>query len=235
MARRSLSAPRLDPDIARLAGALADPSRVAMLDALMDGAPHAIGALARHAGITAATASGHLRRLVEEQLVTVARNGRSHEVRLAGPAVAQLLEQLAALTPPAAPLTAPAATRARQLRFARTCYDHLAGVVGVAVTRALLARRWLRATDDSFTATPPLLAWLADHGHTPDPHARRPLTRACLDWSERVPHLAGQLGAAVADLALAQHWLVRARGTRALHLTARGRTALARELAVELA
>src|SRR5262245_11622937 len=153
MARRVHPVPRLDPDIARVAGALADPSRIAMLDALLDGSSRPIGALARHAGITAATASGHLRRLIDEQLVAVDRDGPSHRVRLASPEIAELLESIAALAPVAsttAPITAAATTRARELRFARTCYDHLAGVVGVRVTGALLERRWLRAHDDGF-------------------------------------------------------------------------------------
>jgi DNA-binding transcriptional ArsR family regulator len=240
MARRSSPAPRLDPDIARVAGVLADPSRLAMLDAMLDGRAHAIGALARHAGITAATASGHLRRLVDERLVTVDTDGRSRRVRLASPGVAQLLESLAAIAapPPTPPLATTASlSRARELRFARTCYDHLAGVVGVRVTTALIDRRWLRARDDGFAAAPPLLAWLADHGRplVDDPRVRRPLTRACLDWSERTPHLAGRLGAAIADLALAQQWLVRVRDSRALRLTSRGRTALSRELALTFA
>jgi DNA-binding transcriptional ArsR family regulator len=240
MARRAHPVPRLDPDIARLASALADPSRVAMLDALLDGTAHTIGALARHAGITAATASGHLHRLIDEQLVTVAPEGRERRVRLASPAIAQLLEAVAAVavaTVPAAAApaaTAASAVRARELRFARTCYDHLAGVVGVRVTRALIDRKWLRARDGAFASTPALLAWLADHGHpvVDDPRSKRPLARACLDWSERTPHLAGRLGAAIADLALARQWLVRARGSRALRLTARGRAALAGELDV---
>jgi len=107
-----------------------------------------------------ATASGHLRRLVDERRVTVERAGASHQVRLADPAVAQLLESIAALAAPGGPPTAAPATtsasarHARELRFARTCYDHLAGVVGVAVTRALLDRRWLRPRDDSFAADP---------------------------------------------------------------------------------
>ena len=236
MARRVHPSPRLDPDIARLAGALADPSRIAMLDALLDGSARPIGALARRAGITAATASGHLRRLVDEQLVTVERDGSSHRVRLAGPGVAQLLESLAALVPPpAAPAltTAAATTRARELRFARTCYDHLAGVVGVRVTGALVARRWLEPRDDGFAATPALLDWLAGHGHplADEPRPRRPLVRACLDWSERTPHVAGRIGAAIADLALAGRWVVRVRDSRALRLTDRGRAAFARELA----
>lgn len=244
MARRVQPPPRLDPDIARLAAALADPSRIAMLDALLDGSAWPIGALARRAGVTAATASGHLRRLVDEQLVTVERDGRSHRVRLAGPGVAQLLESIAALAPAAvvasagAPAAGPAATgastaRARELRFARSCYDHLAGVVGVRVTAALLDRRWLRAADDGFTATPDLLGWLADHGRPlADEPRRRPLVRACLDWSERTPHVAGRIGAAIAELALSSRWVVRVRDSRALRLTDRGRAALARELAV---
>jgi DNA-binding transcriptional ArsR family regulator len=245
MTRRTHPIPRLDPDIAQLAGALADPSRIAMLDALLDGSARPIGALARRAGISAATASGHLRRLLDHQLVVVDRDGSTHRVRLAGPAVAELLESIAAhahAAPPASgaapggPRTAAATTAARELRFARTCYDHLAGVVGVGVTRALLARRWLRSTGDGFTAAPALLGWLADHGRAlaDEPRSRRPLVRACLDWSERTPHVAGRVGAAIADLALARQWVVRVRDSRALRLTARGRAALAAELAVTL-
>jgi DNA-binding transcriptional ArsR family regulator len=237
MARRAIPAPRLDPDIAQLAGVLADRSRVAMLDALLDGGSHTIGALARHAGVTAATASGHLRRLIDERLVIVDPRGRERRVRLAGPGVAQLLESLAALAHRAAwvaPLTASASLRAKELRFARTCYDHLAGVVGVRVTGALLDRSWLREQDDSFSAQPALLAWLAEQGRplADEPHSRRPLARACLDWSERTPHLAGRIGAAIADLALANQWVVRVRSSRALRLTTRGKAALASELAV---
>jgi len=246
MTRRTHPAPRLDPAIAQFAGALADPSRIAMLDALLDGSARPIGALARRAGISAATASGHLRRLLDHQLVVVDRDGPTHRVRLAGPAVAELLESIAAHThaassapgaaPGGPPLTAAASTAARELRFARTCYDHLAGVVGVGVTRALLARRWLRTAGDGFTAAPALLGWLADHGRAlaDEPRSRRPLVRACLDWSERTPHVAGRVGAAIADLALARQWVVRVRDSRALRLTARGRAALAAELAVTL-
>jgi DNA-binding transcriptional ArsR family regulator len=239
MARRAGLPPRIDPDIARIAGALADPSRAAMLDAMLDGNAHAIGALARHAGITAATASGHLRRLTDERLVVVERAGRERRVRLASPRVAQLLESIAAIAAPTAPMaeTASATTRARELRYARTCYDHFAGVVGVGLTRALVDRRWLRAHDDSFTAAPALLDWLAGQGHplADLPATRRPLTRACLDWSERVPHLAGRIGAAIVELAFARQWVVRVRGSRAVRLTSRGRTAFARELAATFA
>jgi DNA-binding transcriptional ArsR family regulator len=269
MAPRANPTPRLDPDIARLAGVLADPSRVAMLDAMLDGGAHTMGALARHAGVTAATASGHLRRLIDEQLVTVSHHGRERRVRLAGPTVAQLLESLAVVAHrgPAAhgaltssngtavapaetqnpavaaridagpAVTASASVRAKELRFARFCYDHLAGVIGVRVTGALLDRGWLVQRDDGFDAAPSLLSWLADQGHplSDEPRSRRPLARACLDWSERIPHVAGRVGAALGSLALASHWFVRVRNSRTLRLTARGKTALARELAVTFA
>src|ERR1044072_3773262 len=107
MARRVHPTPRLDPDIARLAGVLADPSRIAMLDALLDGNAHTIGSLARHAGVTAATASGHLRRLVDDQLAPATHHGRDHRARLASPAVAHLLESIASLAVQAAPPSTP--------------------------------------------------------------------------------------------------------------------------------
>lgn len=242
MARRAVPAPRLDPDIARFASVLADPSRAAMLDALLDGGAHTIGALARHAGITAATASGHLRRMVDEHLVIVVPAGRERRVRLTSSRIARLLESMATLAVAAAPAvaapsatTATAASRARELRFARTCYDHFAGVVGVAITRTLLSRRWLRTRGGMFTVEPPLIAWLAGHGQNMDMRsgARRPLARACLDWSERTPHIAGQVGAALVEIAFVKRWVVRVRGSRAVRLTTRGRTAFTHDLGAQ--
>jgi len=225
--------PRIDPDVARIGAALADPSRVAMLDALMDGRPHAIGSLARHAGITAATASGHLRRLVEDRLVTVTRIGREHRVALASPEVAQLLETMAALAPPSPTFSAHAGAHAKELRLARTCYDHLAGVLGVRIAAALLAKGWLAHVGDTFTAQPLLADWLVSYGAT-IADSRRPLVRACTDWSERAPHLAGRLGAALAEVSLTEKWVVRTRLGRALRITDRGRGVFARELGVVL-
>jgi len=243
MPRRGLPPSRVDPDITGLASVLADPSRIAMLDVLLDAQPHTIGDLARRAAITAATASPHVRRLVEARLVTVTTAGRERRVRLASSDVAELLERLAVLAAPApAPASAMttaafdslARSRAAQLRFARTCYDHLAGVLGVAITTALLARGWVHRTSDNFEPAPALFAWLTDHGHDVPVAGRRPLTRACLDWSERVPHVAGRIGLALADVCLAERWVTRLRGTRALRLTDRGHTALTAELGVQL-
>ena len=229
MPRRASPRSIADPDVTGLASVLADASRLAMLDALMDGRSHAIGALARRAGVTAATASSHLRRLVDARLVVATRVGRERHVRLASPDVAEVIERLAVLA------ASPTSRVPTALRFARTCYDHLAGVLGVAVGTALVARGWLHRTSDNFEPAPPLFAWLAAHDHAvPIAGPRRPLTRACGDWSERVPPVAGRIGAALADVFVDEGWVMRVRGSRALRLTTRGRTAIARELGAKV-
>ncbi|HEY3803708.1 MAG TPA: winged helix-turn-helix domain-containing protein [Kofleriaceae bacterium] len=233
MARRARPAVSMDPDLSALGVALADPSRLSMLDALLDGRAHPVGALAKRIGVTAATASGHVQRLEREQLVAVARIGRQRLVRLARPEVAQLLEAMARLAPPSPAFTAHAGRRARELRFARTCYDHLAGIVGVRIAAALVERGWLVHDDDAFTPAPALGDWLASHD-VAVAESRRPLALACLDWSERVPHVAGRIGAAIAELCLGKQWLVRTRDSRAVRLTDRGRQALSRELGAKL-
>jgi DNA-binding transcriptional ArsR family regulator len=211
-----------------LAGAIADASRAEMLEALLDGKPHAIGELARRAGITPATASSHLRKLAEAQLVTVTTAGRERHVALAGSEVAELLERLAVLATPERPVGREA------LRFARTCYDHLAGVVGVLVTGALVARGWLHDTGDNLEPAPALLEWLAERGHPVAIGNRRPLSRRCIDWTERVPHLAGRVGAALAAACIDARWVTQVRGNRALRVTERGRLGLARDLGLVL-
>jgi DNA-binding transcriptional ArsR family regulator len=232
--RRSLPPAGREPDIAGLAAVLADASRVAMLDALLDGGGHAIGALGRRAGVSIATASSHVRRLADAGLVTVVQAGRERRVRLAGPEVAELLERLATLAAPAPAWSQGARSRRDELRFARTCYDHLAGVLAILVAQALVARGWLYRTSDTFEPSLALLAWLDERGHPIAGDARRPLSRACLDWTERVPHLAGRVGAALAATFIVERWVARVRDTRALRVTDRGRSALARELGLTL-
>lgn len=225
--------PCRDLDVAALARVLADPSRVAMLDALLDGEAQPIGQLARRAGVTAATASSHLRKLVDAQLVAVARRGRARLVRIESPDVAELLERLAALSAPARP-NAVARSGVDALRFARICYDHLAGVLAILVAGALVERGWLHRTSDTFEPAPALFEWLAAHGHPVTIPGRRPLSRACVDWTERTPHVAGRIGAALAAVFVDERWVVRVRETRAFRVTDRGRAALARELRLTL-
>jgi DNA-binding transcriptional ArsR family regulator len=224
MPRRALPRPPYPPRIAGFASVLADRSRAEMLDVLLDGAAHAIGALARRVGISPATASSHLRRLADAGLVLIAPVGRERHVRLAGPDVAEMIERLAVLAAVGPSTPVPDIDR---LRFARTCYDHLAGFLGVALTARLLDLGWVRRRDDELTAAPALISWLAEHGQDPAAYAHRPMARACIDWTERVPHLAGRSGAALAAVAFSHGWLIRVRASRAIRLTDRGRRAFA--------
>ncbi|MFT3695744.1 MAG: metalloregulator ArsR/SmtB family transcription factor [Kofleriaceae bacterium] len=209
--------------IAQVAKALAEPSRVAMLDVLMDGDSHAIGHLARAAHVSPGTASTHLQILVEAGLVSVANHGRERRVRIADHDVAEILERLATLT-----------TRTdNAIRYARTCYDHLAGVLAILVVQQLIDRAWLHPTTDNLEPSPDLIAWLEDHGQ-PVAASKRPLSRACLDWTERVPHVAGRVGAALCAVFVENEWVTRIAGTRALRVTSRGRKALAAELGLTL-
>src|SRR5262249_17750668 len=147
-----------------------------------------------------------------------------------------LLEALAALAPPAAAGSFRGGQRAQAVRFARACYDHLAGCVGVALTKALVARGRLKRRRDDFALTPAgerLLVRLGV-GVAGPRTGRRVFARACLDWSERQPHLAGALGAALLKRLLALGWLERTAESRALRLRARGRDGLARHFGVAL-
>jgi DNA-binding transcriptional ArsR family regulator len=227
-----------DADVARVAGLVGDPTRAAMLVALLDGRPRTAGELGRLGRVAPSTASGHLARLLEGGLVTCEAVGRQRRYRLASPEAAELLETLARLAPAARPRSLRGADRAQALRAARLCYDHLAGVLGVAVTDSLMARGALEPTADgsAFALTGPGERELAGLGvDVPAARARRrSFARSCLDWSERRPHLAGALGAGVADAFLRHGWVARRPDDRALVVTEAGRAALARELAVRL-
>ncbi|NIH81199.1 ArsR/SmtB family transcription factor [Amycolatopsis viridis] len=247
-----------DADIARTAALFADPARVRVLTALADGRALAASVLAAEAGLTAQGASAHLAKLREAGLVEAERSGRHRFYRLR-PEGVEILETLARFSP-ARPITSlKEGTRAQALRFARTCYDHLAGRLGVEVTAALVGRGALIATDGvAGTGRRPgdrLSAPTATHPHALGPAAdavfaslgldlarvngtrrKRPLLKFCLDWSEQRHHLAGALGAALAAHFLERGWVVRSQpGHRALKLTGSGADALAAHLAVRLA
>src|SRR5690242_9217448 len=193
---------RLGPNIAVPAALIGDPARAAMLNALLDGSARPAGALASLAGLSAQAASNHLARLVEGGLLAVEREGRHRYYRLAGARVAAALEALAGLAPPVPPLREPRSRLARELRLARSCYDHLAGRLGVAVTRALEERGVLADTTDApveaklYAVTKDGTRWLAELGIEVGAirPTRRGLARRCLDWTERRHHLAGPLG-----------------------------------------
>jgi DNA-binding transcriptional ArsR family regulator len=216
-----------DVDLAAGASAIADPARAAMLDALLDGAPRSAGALAREAGVAASTASHHLGRLLDAGLIVVEPDGRRRAFRLARPEVADALEALALVCPPRATQTLRRATRTEAERAARTCYDHLAGRLGVAVCDALLDAGAIAPDGErAYALGTGADAAFGALGVSLPAAGRRAYARPCLDWSERRPHLAGALGAAVAAALLEREWVTRVPRTRALRVTDAGRQGL---------
>ncbi|MFD6948646.1 transcriptional regulator [Nocardiopsis sp. TSRI0078] len=222
--------------LAALAALLADPTRARMCLALLDGRAWTAGELARHTGVGASTASDHLSRLVRGGLLAQQRQGRHRYVRLADTRAAHLVETLAAQAEPT-----PVGERPRNLRtvradralaLARTCYDHLAGRLGCALTEAM-THRGLLCQDTGFALTDAGLAWFAEHGIPLPRTGRRPLVRACLDFTERRTHLAGAAGAALCRHALASHWCVPAGTGRALRVTDHGERAWRELLGIE--
>jgi DNA-binding transcriptional ArsR family regulator len=224
------------PSVAGVASLIADPARAAMLIALVDGRALPAGELAYAAGVTAQTASSHLAKLLDGGMVAVESEGRHRYYRLAGAHVAQALEQLAAIRP-AEPVKRKALSpQGRELRFARCCYDHLAGQIGVAVTKALEDRGFLVAADDKkFEVTAAGVGWFGGVGVdvTALKPTRRGLARQCLDWTERTHHLAGPLGVAFLGALCDSGWLRRSQRSRIVHVTPKGRLEMKRQLGVE--
>jgi DNA-binding transcriptional ArsR family regulator len=190
-----------------VAAVLADDSRATMCLALVDGRAWTVGELARAAQIAPSTASEHVRVLTDAGFVRSLRQGRHRYVRLAGKEVADLIERLATHAGPEQPRGLRASVRARRLAAARTCYDHLAGRLGVALRDGMLAEGLIDDTN-GLAVTRRGRAALADLG-VELPPTRRALIRDCLDWTERREHLAGALPAAILRRAVTAGWLTR--------------------------
>ena len=216
--------PTIAPQLAELAGLIADPGRARILSRLMDGRAQTASELALLAGVTPQTASWHLSRLVQRALLKVERRGPRRLYRLATPLVAQMLEGMMTVAVTGPQASRPSARIDDQMRRARTCYDHLAGELGVAVTDALRERGYLVLEQDAGELTAAGLAFLGSLGldlRSPA-RPRRALCRPCLDWSERLPHLAGRAGASIADLAFQRDWIRRRPQGRSVEITAAG-------------
>lgn len=224
------------PDVASIARLIGHPARAVMLVSLLDGSARPASELAHRAGVSPATASAHLAKLVAAGILQVVPLGRHRYYRIRGPEVAGALEALAILAPPARPQSLSGHGRLAALREARTCYDHLAGRLGVAIADAILQKRWLERQGAELALTDLGARGFGSLGIDVAALARRrrPLVRACLDWSERRPHLAGSLGAALADLAFARGWVERVGSTRAVRVTPVGRAELKRLLGLDL-
>jgi DNA-binding transcriptional ArsR family regulator len=221
-----------DPNIAQVALLIGEPARATMLVALLGGEALPAGELAARARISAPTASAHLAKLVAGGLIQATTSGRHRYYRLSSPLVGSVLESLASIAPARPVISLRQSEEARALRFARTCYDHLAGALGVALMRQLLTQGLLREEGCNYTVSDAGQRWLdrwdIDAGRLR--RSRRAFAKPCLDWSERHNHLAGALGAAITLRLFERGWLRRIPAGRAVQLTAAGKAGLHQEL-----
>jgi DNA-binding transcriptional ArsR family regulator len=225
-----------DCDVAACAALLGDRTRIELLVALTEAEALAASELARRAGVSAPTASAHLAKLVAGGLITSERRGRHRYFRLAGREVAEALEAISVIAPRRPVRSLREANHGEAIRSARTCYDHLAGRLGVELAEALERGRVLARDNDGYVVTDrgegPLSSFGLDMAALRG--QRRQLARACLDWSERRLHVAGALGAALTARLFELDWIERVGSGRAVRLTDAGREGLRERFGVEL-
>jgi DNA-binding transcriptional ArsR family regulator len=222
------------PDLARLASLLADGTRASFCMSLLDGRAWTAGELARSAKVAPSTATEHLNQLISGGLLVERRQGRHRYVQLADARTAELIESLAAFAPATPrPTTLRGATIAGALAGGRTCYDHLAGRLGVDITQAMVGRGLLDG-ESGFSLTGAGARWLTGLGVDVAGlrRAKRPFVRECLDWTERRSHLAGGVGAAVCRRFFDEGWITRTGTHRAVKVTDPGKRALAEHLGI---
>lgn len=224
------------PKISSIAYLIAEPVRAVILITLSDGGSLSASALADAAGVTPQTASSHLAKLLDGGLLTVEIKGRNRFYQLAGPDVSHVLESLAAVSPQTSSWSSLPNRAAHELRFARCCYDHLAGQVGVAVAQGMLEREFIvECNEREYAPTPRGIEWMQslnlDRGELCfEAHGQ---ARRCLDWTERQHHIAGPLGAHLLDTFCNLGWMRRSTGTRAVTITGDGWRALKHHLGVQ--
>jgi DNA-binding transcriptional ArsR family regulator len=225
------------PDIARIGALIGDPTRLSMLCALMGGQALTAGELAREAGVTPQTASSHLAQLAEGALIRPRKQGRCVYYALAGHQVAEVIEALDGLAVAAGLQRTRPGPRDAAMRRSRVCYDHLAGELGVAMLDGLVAAGAIADRDGALSLTEAGEGFLGRLGVAPERlrTGRRPLCKACLDWSERRSHLAGALGAALLARIYALGWARRLEGGRVVAFTAPGLAAFERTFGLRAA
>jgi DNA-binding transcriptional ArsR family regulator len=211
--------------IAEIAALAGDPARANILSALLDGRAMTAGELAYAAHVTPQTASAHLGKLADAGLISATPSGRHRYFRLSSAKVAQMLESIGSVALDSRPRFRPLSRQAAELRDARVCYDHLAGRLGVAIADAMTRRGYIVLEDEGGQLTDAGTRFLTELGvdlYDPALQRRRHMCRACLDWTERRPHIGGALGAALAERWLALGWIARARDSRAVAITPAG-------------
>jgi DNA-binding transcriptional ArsR family regulator len=222
-------------NLVEVAALVGDTARATILAALMGGQALTGNELAYLARVSRPTASEHLLKLVEARLVAVTKQGRYRYYRIASPLVARMLESIIAVAAIEVPSRyQPRSIRDDALRFARTCYDHLAGQVGVAITDALVANGHIVLTEDGGEVTDAGTRFLSAFGADLRSRGKRIFCRPCLDWSERRYHVAGLVGAEIWRRCLDLGWLIRERDSRALRLTTAGKAGLFDMFGVDL-
>lgn len=219
-----------------ISGLICEPTRAKMLWSLLDGRAYTASELAISADISATSASNHLSKLLDADIVKVEIQGRHRYYSFSKPEVAYAIESLANLASEKIAVKNKKAVTTNGVRFCRTCYDHLAGFVGVKVIEALEQKNYLIKSEVGYTVTEKGWQWFADFEISKESflNNRRQLTRQCLDWSERRPHLAGQLGAVFLEKMIDKKWFKRVQFSRELVVTAKGREELANSLGVVL-
>lgn len=213
--------------IAKIAEAIGDPSRTLMLARLMDGRAYTATELSREANVGASTASAHLQRLIDAGLLTRIKQGRFVYYSLRDHRVAEAIESLSQLVPPHFDRSHVPAKQ-RPLIAGRSCYDHLAGQLGVALFDGLVRKQLIAMQDDSALLTEAGMKKMSMLGiRIPEPTKRkRPLVKACLDWTERRYHLSGVIGEQLMHYAFDRRWIVRQSDSRAVTLTSLGKREL---------
>ncbi|MBS4172339.1 helix-turn-helix transcriptional regulator [Bacillus sp. FJAT-49736] len=213
-----------NPNIAKVASLVSEPSRAAILTTLLDDRFHTASELAYQAGIKQQTASFHLAKLAELNMVIIEHQGRHRYYRLANSEIAEVLESLLALSPPVEIKSLKQSTEMKALKYARTCYDHLAGKLGVELTKGLIDIGYIEAWDKEFAVTVKGEQFFSDFQIDLEllKTKKRKFSLKCIDWSERHYHLGGALGNAILNRMLELKWIERHPKTRAIKVTDNG-------------
>jgi len=215
---------------------ICEPTRAKMLWGLLDGRAYTATELAIAGDISATAASNHLSKLLDAEIIKVEIQGRHRYYSFSNPEVAYVIESLANLASEKIVNRDKKSVATDGVKFCRTCYDHLAGLVGVKVVEALEKKAFLKKTETAYTVTEKGWQWFSEFEILKDDfiNIRRPLTRQCLDWSERRPHLAGQLGAVFLERMLQKKWFKKVQFSREMVVTTKGREELYNLLGVAL-
>jgi DNA-binding transcriptional ArsR family regulator len=224
------------PDASTIASLISDPSRAAILTALMDGRSHPAGDLAYAANIKPQTASFHLAKMLEANVVSLEKQGRHRYYRIENFEIAKALETLLALSPQPKVNSFKQVTENESLRLARTCYDHLAGKLGVKLMDALVDKGYIIEKSNDILITKDGEIFFESFGIRLDfvRKKRRSFVHKCLDWSERRHHIAGALGHELIERFFELQWIERMEKTRAIRITSAGRKGLIKLLSITL-